>query len=506
MKTLLLVDVSALYWSSWHSSPDEPVNSAFEKTVARVHRLREGFDYVAVAVDSPPYARTTVYPAYKGNRDPHTMLSLEMFDRTKKRLVADGLLLLASPGAEADDILATATARAVADGLDVTVATCDKDMSVLVDDARHVALLNLTTGQRVDEAACRERFGVAPLLVPELLALMGDRSDNIPGVPGVGEKTGANLLKLHGPTAEDVIARADEIKTEKLRNAVLNSVDAIRLARQLVQLNADVPIKWEELYAERKPTPLTKGVADWTDAEFTEDEPVSDVAAKQPESEPETKSEPRQEAPPEEPRAKSVTTAIVRAPAEWSLALEPPSARDAWIVARKLFESRMFGNFGSPEAIFAIVLRGRALGLDAGTALASFHVVEGKPTMHAGLIIGLVLKSGRAEYFDLVETSSEKATWATKRKGARHETKLSWTIEDACAAGLVSRSQSGLGGFSGVSKSGRPSNWDKYRRTMLRWRAGVELARAVYPDVTMGLYTPDEVSDGQVIDGELEVA
>ena len=99
-----------------------------------------------------------------------------------------------------------------------------------------------------------------------------------------------------------------------------------------------------------------------------------------------------------------------------------------------------------------------------------------------------------AAYFDLVESTRDRAEWVTKRKGSGRETKLAWTIEDAHAANLVEKS--GGGDFRGISRSGKPSNWDKYRRTMLRWRAGTELARAVYPDVTAGIYTPDELADG----------
>lgn len=498
MKRLILIDLSGIYWSAWHASGDQELSTAFEKTVSKVHALRDGFDLCAVCVDHPPYNRKSLLQAYKAQREAHPPQALEQLERVKRRLDADGLLLWSAKGFEADDVIATAVQLAVRDQLAVVVASSDKDLYALIDDSRSVAQLTLNSGELMNEAACRAKFGVSPMLMPELLALMGDTSDNVPGIPGVGPKNAAKLLEKHGPTAEDVLQNADNIENERMRNAVLGNIDSVRVARQLVQLALDVPIDWDALYAERAPKPLNQN-QDWTDAEFEEDPPVA-AAEKQPE--PEVKSEPQQEEP---QRAKAL--AIVRGPAfgEWSLALEPPSARDAFIVARKLHDSRLFGNFGSAEAIFAIIIRGRALGLDAGTALASFHVVEGKPTMHAGLIIGLVLKSGKAEYFDLVETSSSTATWATKRRGARHETKLTWTIEDAFAAGLVERAGNG---FRGISRSGKPSNWDKYRRTMLRWRAGVELARAVYPDVTMGLYTPDEASDGQsdVLEGELEVA
>ena len=101
----------------------------------------------------------------------------------------------------------------------------------------------------------------------------------------------------------------------------------------------------------------------------------------------------------------------------------------------------------------------------------------------------------------LVESTHEKATWETKRKGARRMMSITWTMHDALRAGLVTRDGNG---FKGVSRSGRPSNWDKYPRAMLRHRAATELARAVYPDVTSGLYAPNELGDGsEVIEAEL---
>jgi hypothetical protein len=108
-----------------------------------------------------------------------------------------------------------------------------------------------------------------------------------------------------------------------------------------------------------------------------------------------------------------------------------------------------------------------------------------------------VLRSGKAEFFELVELSTAKVTYETKRKGARKEVAVSWTMEDAARAGLVTKGPGGS--YHGVSRSGKPSNWDKYPRAMLRHRAATELARAVYPDVTAGLYTPDEINDGSSV-------
>ncbi len=125
----------------------------------------------------------------------------------------------------------------------------------------------------------------------------------------------------------------------------------------------------------------------------------------------------------------------------------------------------------------AVILRGRSMGLDMMTALDGFHVIEGKPTASSMLLVACVLNSGKAEYFELVETTNERATWVTKRIGGRKEVPLTFSIEDAQRAGLV--------------KSG--GNWTKHPRAMCRKQAGAELARAVYPDVCANVYTTDEM-------------
>jgi hypothetical protein len=152
-------------------------------------------------------------------------------------------------------------------------------------------------------------------------------------------------------------------------------------------------------------------------------------------------------------------------------------------MAKILFDSRMFGQFPNPQSVLSIIMRGRSLGMDATTALSNFHVIEGKPTMHASLIIALVLNSKKAEYFDLVETTDKLSTWVTKRIG-RSPVTLSYTIEEADQAGLLK-----------PTRSGKPSNWHTRPKTMLRWRCSTELARIVYPDITTGLYTPDEIEE-----------
>jgi hypothetical protein len=214
---------------------------------------------------------------------------------------------------------------------------------------------------------------------------------------------------------------------------------------------------------------------------------------------PPPKSGPAQEAKPAEPKpaeapaqkaALPQATAIIHRPEEWSLAIEPNTMKDAWWLSGKLLESRLYQNFGSQEAIYAVIVRGRALGLDATTALAAFHNIRGKLAMHADLIEALVLRSGKAEFFDIVETTHRVATYETKRVGGRRPVTISFTIEDALRAGAVEKHQNGFDGYRGISDSGKPSAWDKTRSTMLRHRCKTQLARAVYPDVVLGLYDP----------------
>lgn len=494
-RRLILIDLSGIFWAAWHASADEAVSAAFEKTVGKVTALRGDYELCAVCCDMPPYHRKQIYPEYKAQRDAPEPQAIEQFARVKARLVADGFLLWGAKGFEADDVMATAVEHAKRDGLAVTVASSDKDLVQLVDDEARVRVHSPMSGVMYTRDQVVAKFGVTPDLIADLLALMGDTSDNVPGVPGVGIKTAAKLL-LEWGSLSGVFANADKVTPPKIAAAIAAHGDAARLARRLVALSADVPIEWKQLYEERKPMPLAD-----TEAEM-------DAIEEEPEAPQAPKSEQRpagDEALP--PVAPTQTALIVRAQADWSLALEPSTPKAAWAIAGALENSRLYQNFGTQAAIYAVVMRGRSLGLDATTALASFHNIKGKLTMHADLIEALVLRSGKAEYFDVVETTAKVATYATKRVGSRREVVITFSIEDAFHAGLVEKHPEGRDGLRGISDSGKPSNWDKYRATMLRMRAKTQLCRAVYTDVVLGLYSSDEMDDGKgVIDAQFEAA
>lgn len=483
-RSLVLIDLSLLFRAAWHATEDLAIGEAYSRTVRDVHAIRSDHDLCAVCLDAPPYRRKSISVSYKAQRDAPPAQLTEQLVRVKERLETDGLLLWSAPGYEADDVIATAVRCALADDAigQITIASSDKDLLALVQDPR-VRAYSPRAQALFTEQAVREKFGVAPRDIPGLLALCGDSSDNVPGVPGCGPKTAAKLLMEHGGL-QGVIMSAGKVPG-KLGEALRANLDGVHLARRLVALEADAPIDFDALFAERTARPLVK------DAEFDEvDEPEEPEARPMPTPPPATAAESQVIREPQQ-----ITQLAVR-PAEWTTALEPTSTRDAFTMATHLHNSRMFSNFGSAEAVFAVILRGRSLGLDAATALSNFHVIEGKPTMHASLIVGLVLRSGKARFFRLLKSSDERATWLTHRHGDPDPIEMSFDIEDAVAAELMRRGPDGE--LRGVSKSGRASQWDKYRRTMLRWRAAVELARAVYPDVVTGLYTPDELSDGRL--------
>lgn len=495
-KSVLLVDISGLFWANYHATADQPVSEAFERTVAKVTSLKADYDLFAVCCDAPPYWRKSILPEYKAQREAAPPQAVEQFRRVKERLRADGFLLWSADGFEADDVIAFATAAARADGLRVVIASNDKDTHQLVTE--DVTVLSTMSGVRYTPTEVFNKHGVAPEKIRDFLSLVGDSSDNVPGVPGVGTKTAAALLNefgtldavLHEATKPPASSDADEsgsrITKPKLKAALVEHSAAAQLARRVITLRTDVPIDWKEIYMERKPEPLNE----IQDANFDEAEPP-----------PAPKSEPRTTTPVAKVEAElpPAQALAIRAPEEWSLALEPRTSKGAYEVAKALHESRLYQALGSVEAIYAVLLRGRSLGLDATTSLAVFHNLKGKLTMHADLIEALVLRSGKAEYFEMVESTAKGAKYATKRVGARREQVLEFTIEDAFHAGLVTKDPKGRDGYIGISESGKPSNWDKYRATMLRHRCKTQLARAVYADVVLGLYAPEEF-DGEVID------
>ncbi|MEE4350647.1 MAG: DNA polymerase I [Pacificimonas sp.] len=196
--------------------------------------------HLAVIFDAGSHTfRNDMYPDYKAHRpDPPEDL-VPQFPLVRDATRAFSVPYIEEDGIEADDIIACYTHAARKEGWKVTIVSSDKDLMQLVE-ADAVDMLDTMKNRRIGPAEVEEKFGVGPDKVGEVLALMGDSVDNIPGVKGVGVKTAARLIGDYGDV-EGLIAHADEIKQPKLRENILASTENIRISRKLVELYCD----WE---------------------------------------------------------------------------------------------------------------------------------------------------------------------------------------------------------------------------------------------------------------------
>jgi len=464
---ILLVDLSAIFWRNWHASKDQAIGDAFALTVNRINSVRHSYDHVAVCCDCQPYKRKEISANYKAQRDAPDPAAVGQLRRVKERLAADGLLLWESLGYEADDIIATAV-RALTEGigdesyLAIYILTADKDLMALVSD--RVTLVHLSDGTRFDPEMVRAKLGVEPYRVSELLALTGDKSDNVPGCPGIGPKKAAQLLADNG-LLENILhsSVSMDVATELIRapvsvkESLVAHRDNIQLSWQLVQLMTDAPIDINELFATRDQKQIG--------------EPMTEEQLSH--TEPDDPTEPSQAIELSKP-----SELLKLDPVAFEKSLEPRNAVQAWTLARGIFASRLFA-VESAEAALMILMTGREMGIGAMSAMRGFHFIKGKPVMSAQLMAALILRSGKAEYWELIDSTSKSATYATKRIGGRNEQKKTFSVDDARLAQLVKQD----------------STWMKYPASMCEARASAMLARIVYPDLLMGVYLPDEMDD-----------
>lgn len=204
---LLILDVAHAAWAAWHARTSQ--SGAFDLLRAKLDGITRGRDRVILAVDLPPYERSSLFAGYKAKRvnDVDGRAAVKGFIAALRDA---GWTLAGSRGHEADDVIATLVTQAKAAGVEVDVMTGDKDLWCL---APACGLYSMD-GQRIDDAACVARFGVACSLLPDLLSIAGDTIDNIPGARGVGNDGAAKLLRAYGSLAavlSQVPASADDI-------------------------------------------------------------------------------------------------------------------------------------------------------------------------------------------------------------------------------------------------------------------------------------------------------
>lgn len=482
---ILLVDLSSIVHPIFHMSASEPdPNHCSQATVARVHALANGAEHVAICCDSGKSFRKELDSTYKANRPERNETLHHQIALAVETLKADGFPIWTADGFEADDVIAAATTRALAlDDTTVLIVTGDKDLLQLVGP--RVQAKSVQDGTIRDSGAVFQKFGVAPDQMRDYLTLVGDSSDNVKGVPGVGPKTAAALLAKHG-SLDAIYSDMANFGPESmdLTPAIASKLRAFKpqlpLTRALISLRTDVVIPFEEVLA-----PRVSEAAKVAEAEAVE------------EPEPVAVGEPKTAAPTEtpngnghaksEPQTEHETAMVVHdgevVPPEWERQLDPRSMKDAIALAKHMHDSRMFmGAIGNPQSALATIMAGREYGLPAMASLRAFHNVDGRQTMSADLIRGIVLRSGKAKYFRCTERTAARATFETRRDDDP-PIALTFTIEEGRQA------------WPKTQEAWDKSGWGKNPSDMCVARASSKLARLVYADVVQGLYSPEEFDE-----------
>ncbi len=257
--TLYLIDGSSYLFRAFHALPalstskEEPTGAMFgvANMIRALVREREPA-LIAVVFDAPGKTfRHRLYPEYKATRPPMPDDLRVQIQPLKDLLEAMGLPLLSVPDVEADDVIGTLVTRAREAGHEVVVSTSDKDLAQLVTPG--VTLINTMSNTTLDEAGVEEKFGVRPERIIDYLALVGDSSDNVPGVPKCGPKTAAKWLAQYGDL-DGVIAHADEVGG-KVGENLRGALEKLPLSRELVTIKTDVDL-------DVKPEALERGQAD----------------------------------------------------------------------------------------------------------------------------------------------------------------------------------------------------------------------------------------------------
>ncbi len=253
---VILVDGSSFLFRAFHAlpplnAPDGTPTGAIHGVVNMLLKLRREADpsHMAVVFDAPGKTfRDDIYPEYKAHRPPLPDDLRVQIEPVHALVRALGFPLLCIEGVEADDVIGTLMHEAREHDDEVIVATADKDFAQLVSP--RVTLVNTMSNKVTDEAAVEEKYGISPAQFLDFLALVGDKVDNIPGVPGCGPKTAAKWINQYG-SLDGIIAHADEIKG-KVGQSLRDSLDLLSISRQLVAIrtNCDLAVRLNDLVLE----------------------------------------------------------------------------------------------------------------------------------------------------------------------------------------------------------------------------------------------------------------
>ena len=450
MSAILLVDLSGIWRQAWHAGGSREVNNANEVVMGKLAGYFNNYDHIGICTDYPPYERSKTYPEYKADRPPASDEMRDNLAALVSTIEQRGFRIFRAEGWEADDVIAT-LARAYKHE-DITILSSDRDLIPITGLSMSITWHSPLTGEDLDAMEVVEKCGCSPHAFTMALSIAGGH-DNIPGIRGIGLKTACAIAAM-APNPVNLLAilRSDPDSVPR-SSLLVNEMTNIERWYDVVKLNYDLDINTDRLLDVVDPPKME----DMMDAEN-----VAEVAVQAVESQ----------------AAKPKTVAIEVHGRSWSNALEPTGMEEAKLVSHWLYDSGLFQAFKSPQAILVAVMLGRDLGMPgAVTALNSIHVIQGRPTLKTETMVALVNRSGRADYLKMVELTEERCVVKTHKKGDPDPdpTVVTFTIEHAKKMGLLSRDQ-----------------WQKQPETMLMWRAYAKIIRAVYPEITMGLYGMEE--------------
>jgi len=246
-----LIDGNSLAYRAFYALPDTMktssgmvINAVYGFTTMLLKLLDEKPDFIAVAFDrKEPTFRHIEYKEYKATRDKAPPTLLDQMPQVREVVEAFDIPVVELAGFEADDLIGTLARKAEKEGYAVTIVSGDLDPLQLVDD--HIKVLTtrkgITDTVLYDEKAVKERYGLEAKQLIDYKALKGDSSDNIPGLPGVGEKTAVELLRKYN-TLDNLLSHAKEIEKPKLREVLLNGKDKAYLCKKLATIVTNVPI------------------------------------------------------------------------------------------------------------------------------------------------------------------------------------------------------------------------------------------------------------------------
>jgi len=261
MPTLYLIDGSSYIYRAFYAikgltnSKGFPTNAIYGFTNMLLKVLREkNPDYIGVVFDTPePTVRHISYEEYKAHRPKMPQELQVQIPYIKDTVNAFNIPTIEIPSYEADDVIGTIAKRAESEGIDVYIVTADKDIFQILSP--RIKAYDSMRDKITEEKDVMDRFGVEPERIPEIMALMGDTSDNIPGVPGVGEKTAVELLREFG-NLQSLLENYSQVKKPELRSSISKNIENIRLWFMLSTIHTDVPLKTSI-------TELRQGEPDW---------------------------------------------------------------------------------------------------------------------------------------------------------------------------------------------------------------------------------------------------